>query len=70
VTIYQALPDVHFRLSEEGQVIRCCGTCGTELGPGADDPCKDALTCWENQCNARIDGPAVSVAEEWVRLAP
>jgi len=43
--IYQALSDVHYRLSETGQIIRCCGVCGAELRPLAPDPCVDGQAC-------------------------
>jgi hypothetical protein len=54
MTIHEALPDVHFRFSDDGRVIRCCGVCGAELDPGAQDPCTDALTCWERQFNTGV----------------
>jgi hypothetical protein len=43
--IYQALPDVHFRFTDDSRVLRCCGVCGIELEDGSPDPCQDTRAC-------------------------
>jgi hypothetical protein len=61
--IYEALPDVHFRFTDDSRVIRCCGVCGVELEDGSPDPCRDRATCIarSNEAGGRCKPEVVSV---------
>jgi hypothetical protein len=72
--IYEALPHVHFRLSETGHLIRCCGDCGASLPNDAEDPCLDDRACGRRK-QVRLEAgasaepvPAAALLEEDVLL--